>query len=201
MQKRFFGFLSILLICLLAGCTRQEAIDFGAFADRAAALGAAHSILDYSVSQTETGLCRMLILSDRVSLRVFSDESGTIDRARLVFLKLQPDGGFAEADAENHQLFFETAVWTLGAFCGEDAAWSEARLSDLQLDDIATLTKRGELRLQTGAFDLVYVSTAAESVLSVSNRFLLPMETTHKPESRPAFDETTFVRTETVPHK
>ena len=70
----------------------------------------------------------------------------------------------------------------------------------LKLRDEKTYAATGASELfDGGGFFARLVTNGAQTVLELSNRWLAPQSEKQTPESVPAFDETTNIRTETVP--
>ena len=184
-MKTFIKLTALLLAALLlSACVRAEMTDVVSFCKHTKTPQSAALSLTDCLLENEGGERRFFwALSDGLALRLICTEDGRIAQCRVLLQRLQADGSpFAvtpQREAQT-QTVFET----------------------LKLRDTATYAAMGASALfDGGGFFARLVSNDAQTVLELSNHWLAPQSEKQTPESVPAFDETTNIRTETVPLK
>ena len=197
-----------MLAVSLCACGESGFIDFGTFFERFCELEKGSlSFSDvlyfeeegekeyvFSPSGEEAG-------EERIAVRLFSNAEGKLCECRVIFPKLLENGSAAALSEDEKSGFLKTCENALSAFSGLSPEKSEAALSALELQSEEAFSKSFEKTKKEKGIYLVALSNEAVTELVIYNSFLHEIEETKKPESRPAFDKTTNIRTETVPHR
>ena len=191
----------VVLALLLAACRDTGGMDLSLFLERWNRQSATTLSLDdfYLTAQPERSDC-FAVLDECLLLRLSGGET-QIDAVRLILSKLQPDGQARSLSGTDRTAFCAAANALLGAYCALSPQQTEELLHTLLPQEDAAFFREGERTADVGDFHFVYLSAPLECVLIVQNRRLRPVVSTSKPEEKPAFDQTTQTRKETVPHK
>ncbi len=137
--------------------------------------------------------------TESVLLRLVTDDNGYVEHMRITVAKVDEKGGSSPVNEVRKNLFLSTLKKSVMAYTWFSEDEVEEVIEKMNLGDISSYGKEGELNLNIGNFRFVYYSVEPCSVFSVYNIHLHPTEKTEKPESKPAFGNTTNIRTETVP--
>lgn len=141
-------------------------------------------------------------LENGVSLRLICNEEGAVAQCRLLLQRLNADGTAMPVTEERARVFCARAEQVCAALSEISPEQTEKLFRSLRLRETKAYAERGESDLfREGGFTARLVNQNAETVLEISNRWLFPQGEKETPESVPAFDETTNIRTETVPLK
>ncbi len=189
------------LILLLAACRDTGGMDLSLFLERWNRWWETTLSLDdfYLTAQPERSDC-FAVLEEGLLLRMSGGET-QIDAVRLILSKLLPDGRVRSLSSADRMAFFAAADALLGAYCALSPTQTQETLHTLLPQEDAAFFREGERTADIGDYHCVYLSAPLECVLIVQNRWLRPVVSTSKPDEKPAFDQTTQTRKETVPHK
>lgn len=134
-------------------------------------------------------------------VKLFTDRQGRIAECRIVISKLDENGKPVLLTSAAREAFFESSKNVASALSGEDKEKTADLLCELLDIEELSKTENVEKAAEHGSQRYVYVSNEVVSEIVIYNKWLCKAEETQKPESKVAFDKTTNVRTETVPHK
>jgi len=203
-MKRYLKIIvAVILIAGLCGCTQSEFVNLGVFIENYCSNQDSQP-LDYTsfaITSDSDGTiynCFFEGTNPLVALRLFSDDSKNISECHVILPKLDEKGNKLNLTDEAIALFVDTAVNTTCAFtfCSLDEA--RQLVSEFTLDKKDTYLREGELTKEKGSFYYVYVSNPLASEFIIYNKWLHEIESTKKPESRAAYNDTTKIRDETV---
>ena len=121
-----------------------------------------------------------------------------INSVRIAMAKIDQNGNAKVPSSKTITDFIEAAKNAIQAFCGFDKSTAEALLTEFQLYDIESYNKKGELTKTQDSFYFLYYSDSIVCDMIITNTYLKETEKTEKPESKPAFGNTTKLRTETA---
>ncbi len=198
--------ISVFLMCLsiivgsITACSKEEFINVLSFTD---------NFNKYSVEQEieltgyiiENNIWSMPFTdgTEAVLLRLVTDENGYIEHLRITLSKVDEEGKRSTVNEKRKNLFLSTVKKSVMAYTWFSEKEADDIIEKMNLDNLSSYKKEGELNTDIGSFRFVYYSVGLCSVFSVYNIHLHPTEKTEKPESKPAFGNTTNIRTETVP--
>lgn len=201
-------FASLIIVSFLCACSESAFVDFGTFFERfCESENSSLSFSDVLFSEKDGGKEYVFSPSkgedgeEKTVIRLFSNSGGKLYECRVIFPKLLENGkpmSRSQGEKENFQKICENA---LSAFSGFSFEKSEAALSELEFESETAFSKSFEKTKKERGIYLVALSNEAVTELVIYNSYLHEIEETQKPESRLAFDKTTNVRTETVPHR
>lgn len=199
--------LPVLFFCfLLVGCSKGEFCNPELFFERFSALSG-NEIKTESLVTTESEGARVYLFEaaqeDNIKtvIKLFSDSQGRIFECRVIISKLDENGKPILLTSKAKEAFLKAAKQ---AACALDASLKENAdeiFSELFTLDEVSSTNTAEKNAEHKKQRYVFLSNEAVSSVVIYNAFLCPTEETRKPESKAAFDKTTNVRTQTVPHK
>lgn len=121
-----------------------------------------------------------------------------ITSLRIAAAKIDENGSEKPVSTETVSEFITVAKNSIMAFCGFEVAEAEQLLQEFGLYKLQNYGKKGELTKTKDSFYFVYFSDSIICDFIITNTFLEKIEKTEKPESKPAFGNTTKIRTETA---
>lgn len=197
---------SVFILCLslitgiITGCTKNEFIEITRFTDNMNSQKTGQKIeLSSYIIQNNIYSLPFNENGESVLLRLVTDENGYIEEIRLTLSKVDENGGSSPVNEKRKALFLSTLKRASLAYTYFDETENESIINSMKLDNTSTYAPSGELTLEKGNFYFVYFSTDLACQFTIYNIHLHPIEKTEKPESKPAFGNTTNIRTETVP--
>lgn len=195
------------VVALFCACSETETLDMGTFVERYNK-NSNVSLLFSDIIGTEKdngGEYSFFTVSNdengkKILTKLFANKSKKLYECRIVAAK--SDGKNKTAfSAKDRESFFSSALASFCAFSGFGEEKAKNALLSLELDKEGTFLKSGERTAQTDEYYLVSLSNDVAFEVIIYNTWLKKIEETEKPESKPLFEETTKIRTETVPHK
>lgn len=203
--KTAFLFFSIAL--LFCACGEAETFDMGLFVERYnKSSGLVLSFSDIIGTKNENGeeysfsFPKNSETDKKILIKLFANESKKLYECRIIASKT--DGKRKnDFSAEERERFIFAALCSLRGFSGFSEEKGKSALLRLGLGDEKTFSKAGERTHEDDGYCLVSLSNDLGFEVLIYNTRLKKIEETEKPESRPLFEETTKIRTETVPHK
>ncbi|MBQ8503285.1 MAG: hypothetical protein IJ491_03295 [Clostridia bacterium] len=200
--------LSVLILCLslvtgvITGCSRDEFVSVLRFTDNLNSQKNSEKIsLDSYFVQNEIYSAVFADGEEKILLRLITDEKGYIEEIRLTAQKVDENGQNDPVTEKRKNLFTSSIARTVSAYTYLSQEEAEEIIGNMRLNDLSSYKAAGELTLTKGNFCFVYYSTDLVSMFMIYNIHLHPIEKTEKPESKPAYGNTTNIRTETVPLK
>lgn len=203
-MKKTITRLSVLILTfsMLTACTRSQFMDLSGFIYRFNRISHEDVELEdvYFYSDEGREVYEFFIEDDNptVVVKLISD-SGRISQVRVALSKISPQGVSEAVSAETVNEFTKTLECAVVAYCGFDKDRVRVLLNDFGIYNAETYKKQGELTVRADNFHLVYYSDALICEMILYNTYLETTENTEKPESKPAFGNTTNVRGETEP--
>ena len=203
MQKNFIRLSALLLIfSVLTACSKNQFIDLSGFVFGFNRVSEEKIEFEDVYSYTDEG--------DRVFEIFFDDdepdvvmklitENERIKQIRIAIAKVDINGNPIVPSVETVKDFLEITESATRAYCGFDKETTESILRSFSLYNKENFRKEGELTLDEGEFRFIYYSDSFVCDFMISNNFLHVTEPTEKPESKPAYGNTTNVRGETTP--
>lgn len=198
--------ISALLLCLsiivgsISACSREEFINVLRFTDNLNKYSADGKIeLNSYIVENNIWSLPFFDGAESVLLRLVTDENGYIEHMRITVSKVNEKGESSPVNEARKKLFLSTLKKSVMAYTWFSEEETEKLIEKMSLNNLSSYGKEGELNLNIGNFRFVYYSVGLCSVFTVYNIHLHPTEKTEKPESKPAFGNTTNIRTETVP--
>lgn len=154
----------------------------------------------YSYTDEGDGVFEIFIEDDSPSVVLkLITENDRIKQIRIAMAKVDTNGNSITSSTENISDFTETVESAIRAFCAYDKEKARTLMNEFSLFDRATYNKQGELSKNEDNYSFVYYSDSLVCDLIISDTYLTETEKTEKPESKPAFGNTTNVRGETTP--
>lgn len=197
----------LIIVVFLCACSENETPDMGTFVERYNKNSNVSLLFsdiigtekdggeEYSFSAVSNGESGKKILT-----KLFANKSKKLYECRIVAAK--SDGKTKTAfSAEDRERFFSSVLASFCAFSGLGEEKAKSVILQLGLDKEETFLKSGERTKQADEYYLVSLSNDVAFEVIIYNTWLKKIEETEKPESKPLFEETTKIRTETVPHK
>lgn len=200
MKKSLCFMLAFMVLVFLSGCSKAEYMDMLYFTDNLNCdkIGSKVQMSDYFVKDN---IYTLPIKKDgnTVIIRAVTDVNGDIGEIRVTMAKTDEKGQTVNTDGSQRALFCDTVKRVLAAYAYTDAEVSDNIVQAMKLDSPAPYTSVGEITGRRDNYYFVLFSTDIAVSFTVKNIHISPVEKTQKPESRPAFGNTTNIRTETVP--
>ena len=208
-MKRFLNtvFLLAMILTFFSACSESETADFGSFVDRYNSSGGRK--LDFSLVVGEerdgkTVYCFSFPSNDesekKILTKLFENEKKKLSECRIIIAK-KDEHGKKEFSPKDAAQFLNEAKNALMAFSGFNEEKAKSVLLELGIGKEETFLKNGERKVKADEYYVFSLSNDVAFEVIIYNTWLKKIEETEKPESRPVFDETTKIRTETVPHK
>ena len=126
-------------------------------------------------------------------------ENDRIKQIRIAIAKVDINGNQIAPSTETVREFIVITESAIRSYCGFEKNKAESLLGNFGLFSAENYGKEGELTLNEGDFNFIYYSDSFVCDFMISNNFLHITEPTEKPESKPAYGNTTNVRGETTP--
>lgn len=189
-----------LIFVSFAGCSKKEYMNVLYFTDN---LNSQNEDLDVKMSDyyIKDNIYTLPVKSENetVIMRLITDENSDIGEIRVTLAKTDEKGKTRQINKNHRELYIGTVKKALKAFtyCDDETA---AKIAEsMKLTGLAPYTSTGEITGRKDNYYFIVFSTDFSVSFTVKNIHISPVEKTEKPESRPAFGNTTNIRTETVP--
>ncbi len=203
MKKTIIKLSALLLIfSVLSACSKNQFMDLGGFVyafNRASDEEIEFEDI-YSYNDENEGAFEIFFDEDEpdVVMKLIT-ENDRIKQIRIAIAKIDGTGKAVIPTAEAISKFIEITESAIGAYCSYEKNEAESVLRNFGLYNMENYRKEGELNLSEGDFNFVYYSDSLVCDFMISNVFLHKIEATEKPQSKPAYGNTTNVRGETTP--
>ncbi len=198
MLRKLFIITTVLLISLtLNACTLQNYKDFSGIISR---FENTRFLNDHGFSDFEKQADDGVYISyldfeeNTIMLKLTEDENAFISSIEIYLPKTDSTGSKKIITKNQITQFFNMAADITLAFLDVDYNEAEEIISALGLKNEATYSSTGEITLTKDNFRFVFFSTDLGCELEITDTFIKEIVTTHKPESKPAFWETTRIR-------
>lgn len=184
-------FLISLCSIVLSACTPEGNCNILLFTDTLNRINGNRLISLSSYIADDDGY-RLLLKSEEkeVLLTATENEKGEITKIRLSVSKLDEKGQIKAVTPGQGEFFRSEAAKALEAFTLSEKKKCEEAVKKILPLKSEDFSKTGELTLDIEEYHLVYYSNKICCQFTVTNSFLEPTETTHKPESRPLYGVT-----------
>ncbi len=203
MKKTIIKLSALLMIfSILTACSKNQFMDLSGF------IFGFNRVSDeeiefediYSYTDEGDGVFEIFFDEDEpgVVMKLIT-ENDRIKQIRIAIAKVDGNGHLIAPSTETVRDFIEIAESAMRAYCSYEKEKAESILENFGLYNIENYRKEGELTLNEGDFSFVYYSDSFVCDFMISNVFLHKTETTEKPQSKPAYGNTTNVRGETTP--
>lgn len=203
MQKTIIKFSALLLIfSILTACSKNQFMDLSGFiynfnrvSDEEIEFEGVYSYSDNS------GVVYEIFFDDDepdVVMKLIS-ENGRIKQIRIAIAKIDENGNQFTPSVETISNFLKITESSIRAYCGVEKEKAESIIRSFGLYNKESFGKEGELTLNEGEFRFIYYSDSFVCDFMISNNFLHITEPTEKPQSKPAYGNTTNIRGETTP--
>ncbi len=181
--------LSLLLMLLLAGCSKSEFMDLGGFIYNYNSVSQKDiDFADFFFQKAEMRELKLIDGSVLLTLKEASD--GKIEQCRVMLTKVTQDGKSIENLSDDCINFLSILKSSIEAFCGFDETAAETLISEFGLESESDFLKEGELTKRQSSFYFVYYSTSITSQMMIYNTYLTEIEQTEKPVSKPDLNKT-----------
>ncbi len=195
------------IMTLFSACSESETTDAGTFVERYAKICGFPFGFSNVVASEKDGETKYSFIDSndenkgkKILATMLENKSKKLYECRITIAK--SDGKKkAEFSRQDRERYFSACLKVLRAFSNFDEEKAKSALLQLGIDKEDTFIKNGERTLKTDEYYLVSIGNDAAAEVIIYNTYLKRIEETEKPESKPVFDETTKIRTETVPHK
>ena len=196
--KLLAAFFAALLLC---ACVKGDWTDLVSFcAHTKIPQREALRLTDCLIARENGELRCFWRVEDGLSLRLICTEDGAVAQCRVILQRMNADGSVWPVTAARVGAFCALAEQVCAALEEISPEQTEALFQTLRLREMSAYAALGSSdSLRDPGFTARLVNQNAETVLELSNRWLSPQEEKQTPESVPAFDATTNIRTETVP--
>ena len=190
----------VIIFTTFAACSKKEYMNVLYFTDNLNSQTEGYDVKmsDYYVKDNIYTL-PVKSENETVIMRLVTDENGDIGEIRVTLAKTDEKGKRQQISQQHRQLYNDTVRRMLRAFtyCDEETAGMISE--SMKLSESAPFTSTGEITSRMDNYYFIVFSTDFSVSFTVKNIHISPVEKTEKPESRPAFGNTTNIRTETVP--
>lgn len=205
MKKTIRLLLLILLLFALCSCENRKSANIALFAERYNSLGEeklSYSALSATEREGKTE-CSFVASADesgekKVLVTLLADENKRIFECRLVIAKTDGQRKIIITD-EDVERFVNSCERVFCGFSGVEYEKAKDVVSLLKIHE--NFFSSGENTAQSGEYYAVFLSNEVCCDVIFRNSYLKKTEETEKPESRAVYDNTTNIRTDTVPHK
>lgn len=199
--------MALLLAFFLCACGRSETPNLASFAKCYGKISEKELAFSQIFgSETESGNEYSFTAfqdeneSKKIFVKLFADKDKKLYECRILIARRDENGAISLGkDDEEH--FFDACLYSLCSFSRMNEEEGRALLSSLGMSEEHSFFESGERNAESKEYYLTLLSTDPVHELLIYNTYLKKVEETQKPESRPQFDNTTKIRTETVPHK
>lgn len=194
-------FAALFFAVLLCACVKGDRTDLVSFCENTKTPQRSALRLTDCLIEIENGERRCFWrLEDGLSLRLICTEDGKIAQCRVILQRVDATGAPLPVTEVRVNAFCALTEQVCAALEEVSPEETETLFETLHLREVKALSGFGSSELMRGeGFTARLVCRNAETVLEISNRWLCPQEEKETPESVPAFDATTNIRTETVP--
>lgn len=192
----------LLMFSVLSACSKNQFMDLGGF------VYAFNRVSDeeiefediYSYNDENEGVFEIFFDEDEpdVVMKLIT-ENDRIKQIRIAIAKIDAKAQPVIPSTETVRDFIEITESAVRAYCSYEKSEAESVLRNFGLYNMENYIKEGELTLNEGDFSFVYYSDSFVCDFMISNVFLHKIEATEKPQSKPAYGNTTNVRGETTP--
>lgn len=192
----------LLIFSLFAACSKNQFMDPGGF------VYAFNRVSDeeiefedvYIYNEGSDGVFEIFFDDDDPSVVMkLITENDRIKQIRIAIARIDGNGQPFIPSTETVREFIEITESAIRVYCGYDKAKAESVLKNFGLYNMENYSKDGELTFNDGDFSFVYYADSFVCDFMISNAFLHKTETTEKPQSKPAYGNTTNLRGETTP--
>lgn len=197
-MKMFKISLCFFILLIFASCGNHEFYNLSSFADKYSKVSdSSINISDFYFSELQNTEYTAVLGEDgyEILLTLKCDQSDNIEEINVSLIKEDEQ----TPKAKQCEFFRQTLINTLITYCNYDNYTANDILTSFNLTDDNTLTKEGELTLKKGNFYFVYYSTSQISQIKIYNTYLLKIEATEKPISKPYFAEDFIVKEKETP--
>lgn len=203
MKKTVIKLCALLLsFSIFTACSRNQFMDLSGFIYGFNRVSDDEIDFDdiYSYTDEDDNVFEIFIEDDEpnVVLKLIT-ENDRIKQVRIAIAKMNENGNPITPSAETVSDFTETVKSSIQAFCSFDSEKTRTLMNEFGLYDMGNYKKQGELTKSQDNFHFVYFSDSLVCEMMIYNTYLEEIEKTEKPESKPAFGNTTNVRGETTP--
>ncbi len=203
MQKTIIKFSALLLIfSILTACSKNQFMDLSGFIYNFNRVSDEEIEFEgvYSYSDNSDVVYEIFFDDDEpdVVMKLIS-ENGRIKQIRIAIAKIDENGNQFTPSVETISNFLKITESSIRAYCGVEKEKAESIIRSFGLYNKESFGKEGELNLNEGEFRFIYYSDSFVCDFMISNNFLHITEPTEKPQSKPAYGNTTNIRGETTP--
>ena len=203
MQKTIIKFSALLLIfSILTACSKNQFMDLSGFIYNFNRVSDEEIEFEGVYSYSDNGGVVYEIFFDDdepdVVMKLIS-ENGRIKQIRIAIAKIDENGNPFTPSVETISNFLKITESSIRAYCGVEKEKAESIIRSFALYNKESFGKEGELTLNEGEFRFIYYSDSFVCDFMISNNFLHITEPTEKPQSKPAYGNTTNIRGETTP--
>ena len=201
MKKIFFILSAVFLsLCLLTSCARGRSRDLSTFVSCFSYREL--SVEDFYREKDNNIYYTFLNENDSsVMIKILCNDENIIEQVRVFLPKADSNAKKKEISTRDISLFVPVVSSCLTAYTSCNTDDGEKILREMFLYDKNTYHKKGELTKNQNSFHYSYLSSSLGCEFTVTDTYLMKIEETRKPESRPAFGDTTNIRTQTAPQK
>lgn len=193
---------TLLLFSMLTACSRNQFMDLSGFVYGFNRVSDEDIDFEdiYSYSDEGKTVFETFIEDDNpnVVMKLIMNND-RIEEIRIAIAKIDENGTKIMPSAKSITDFTETVKSSIISFCGLEKQTAQGLMTEFGLYNMENYKKEGELTKTQDSFYFVYFSDSLVCEMMIYNTYLLEIEKTEKPESKPAFGNTTNVRGETTP--
>lgn len=192
----------LLSFSLLTACSQNRFMDLGGFVYNFNYVSENKIDFEDIYSYTDEGDRVFEVFIDdedpSVVLKLLT-ENDRIKQIRIAVAKRDENGKKITPSVETLSAFTQTVKSAVRAYCAFDESRADTIIKEFSLYEKNTYSKVGELSKNEENFNFTYYSDSFVCDMIISDNYLLITEKAEKPESKPAFGNTTNVRKETEP--
>ncbi len=198
MLRKLFIITALLLISsTLNACTPQNYQDLSGIISRFENTRYlnGHGFSDFQKQADDSVYISYLDFEESTIMLKLTEDENTFISSIEIYLPKTDSSGNRKSITENQiAQFFSLAADITVAFLDINYHEAEDIISALRLKEKTPYTSTGEITLTKDNYRFVFFSTDIGCELVITDTFIKEIETTHKPESKPAFWETTRIR-------
>lgn len=203
MQKTTIKISAVLLIfSILTACSKNQFMDLSGFIYSFNRVSEKEIEFEdvYSYSDNDDLVYEIFFDGEEpdVVMKLIS-ENGRIKQIRIAIAKVDENGNPVTPSADTISSFLKITESSISAYCSLEKEKAESITESFGLYKRENYAKEGELTLNEGEFRFIYYSDSFVCDFMISNNFLHITEPTEKPQSKPAYGNTTNIRGETTP--